>query len=193
MDQFELFECKVRKARLTKKGCAGQWTAAQQLKPEPWESRWHCRSCQTGAVSAGVSQPNHKDEALAKLCPRCGRLTDRMIKGKLCISCYNREREVARGKNRKGHIPVKVAGAIRNIIAIYTVNGVEDIREFRDVTSVNEIIIRLLREYGRDAVVEVRESDAEGTAYRPWLGDGSFVLGSAGRGLEPPKASSLRS
>ncbi|MEI6560157.1 MAG: hypothetical protein WCO00_17300 [Rhodospirillaceae bacterium] len=108
-----------------------------------------------------------------------------MIKGKLCISCYNREREVARGKNRKGHVPVKVAGAIRSIIAIFAVDGVEDIREFNNVTSINEIIVLLLREFGRDAVVEVRETDAKGTAYQAWHGDGAFVLGGAGRGLVP--------
>ena len=197
MDKFELFECSARKARLTKRGCSGQWFAAQATAPEPWESRWHCRNCAVGAENSGMDQPKHLDEALSKLCPRCGRLSDRMIKGKLCVSCYNREREVARGKNRKGHVPVKVAGAIRSIIAIYTVNGVEDIREFCNVTSVNEIIVLILCEHGRDAVVEVRETDAEGTDYRPWLGGDVHILGASGRCLEPPRpsqgASSLRS
>ena len=183
MDQFELFSCAKRLARLTRKGCAGQWTAAQAVAPEPWESKWHCRSCPVGAANAGQVQVKHKDEVLAKLCPRCGRLSDRMIKGKLCVSCYNREREVARGKNRKGNTPVRVAEAIRDIIAIFTVNGVEDIREFKDVTSVNEVLLLLLREHGRDAVIEVRETDAEGMAYQPWHGTDAFVIGVAGRGL----------
>ena len=193
MDPLELFECKARQARLTKRGCQGQWEKAQADKPEPWQSLWHCRSCPVGAQHAGVVQPVHQDEALAKLCPRCGRLTERMIKGRLCISCYNREREVVRGKNCKGNAPVRVAEAIRSIIAIFTVNGVEDIREFDGVTSVNEILVLLLREYGRDAVVEVRETDSEGASYRPWHGTDSFILGGAGRALAPEKPCQGRS
>ena len=183
MTELVLFECKARSARLTTKGCAGQWTAAQERPPETWEGRWHCRSCPIGAENAGVAQPRHKDEALAKLCPRCGRLSDRMIGGRLCISCYNREGEVRRGKNRKGQPPVMIMSAIRTIVAIFTVNGIEDIREFENVTSVNEVLVLLLREHGRDAVVEVRETDAEGANYRPWSGSDVHVLGAAGRGL----------
>ena len=193
MDQLKLFECKARQARLTKRGCQGQWEKAQADKPEPWQSLWHCRSCPVGAANAGLVQPKHADEALSKLCPRCGRLTERMIKGRLCISCYNRAREVVRGKNCKGNAPVRVAEAIRSIIAIFTVNGVEDIREFEGVTSVNEILVLLLREYGRDAVIEVRETDSEGASYRPWHGNDSFILGAAGRALAPEKPSQGRS
>ena len=187
MDQFELFQCTARACRLTRKGCASIWTRAQEKRPEPWEGSWHCRDCSIGAANAGKAPEPQVDDALERLCPRCGRLTDRMIKGRLCISCYNREGEVRRGRNRKGHYPVRVADSIRTIIAIFTVNGVEDIREFESVTSVNEVYMTLLREFGRGAVIKISLTDAEETIYAPWIGADSFVLGKSGVGLEPAR------
>ena len=110
-----------------------------------------------------------------------------MNKGRLCISCYNREAEVRRGKNRKGQFPVRVADSIRTIIAIFSVNGADDIREFESVTSVNEVYMTLLREFGRSADIKISETDAEETFYAPWDGGDAFVLGTAGRGLEPAR------
>lgn len=41
------------------------------------------------------------------ICARCDQGTTRLVRGHLCVSCYNREREYDRGYNAKGSAPVK--------------------------------------------------------------------------------------
>jgi hypothetical protein len=108
---IETFRCDRQAMTLSRPGCARLWLAAQAQAPKPFESKWHCRACPIGAANAGQAAPQDTaDEAAAvialeDLCPRCYRKGNRLIGDHLCVSCYNRAREVVRGKNRKGNRP----------------------------------------------------------------------------------------
>lgn len=101
------FDCTRMNLRLTEYGCAKLYRSTLKKAPQPYEGRHHCVACVTGAQHAGVtlSVVNAVVEALRPICPRCTRPTSRMIRNRLCVSCYNRDREVARGTNAKGNKP----------------------------------------------------------------------------------------
>ena len=108
MVDLEMFACAKRRLSLTRRGCAALWTSAKQKPPAPWDSRAACVGCNVGARHAG--QPEAPElsaavEAWRRVCPRCRRVAFRMIAGRLCVSCYNRDREVAIGCDRKGSRP----------------------------------------------------------------------------------------
>jgi hypothetical protein len=105
MTDLEMFACVRRRLSLTKKGCATLWSSARQKPPAPWDGRAACIGCNVGARNAG--QPEVPEIAAAvdawrRVCPRCRRVAFRMIGGRLCVSCYNRDREVRIGRNAKG-------------------------------------------------------------------------------------------
>lgn len=93
--------------RLTAPGCSRLWLSAQNDPPKPWEGRLACVTCPIGAANSGREiSPVAEDVAiLSKVCPRCFRQSDRLIKGVHCVSCYNRQVEADKGRNRKGTRP----------------------------------------------------------------------------------------
>jgi hypothetical protein len=64
-----------------------------------------CRSCPIGAAHAGAVHVVYSRIFGAAICPRCRRGATRMIGGKVCVSCYNRGRELSAGKNARGNAP----------------------------------------------------------------------------------------
>ena len=86
-----------------------------------------CAQCETGAENAGTALL----EVIPKLCRRCGKTGVRMIGKSLCVSCYNREREVVLGKDRNGHKPrlqlcaVEYAVTGNNVVRIMAASIVE--------------------------------------------------------------------
>jgi hypothetical protein len=106
---MELFTCERQNMRLTAAGCSRLWLSAQNKddSPKPWEGRAACVTCSIGAKNSGrtVSPVAEVVALLSKICPRCERLTDRLIRKQLCVSCYNRQCEADRGKNAKGGVP----------------------------------------------------------------------------------------
>jgi hypothetical protein len=93
--------------RLTTPGCSRLWLSAQADPPKPWEGRSACVTCPIGAANSGrqISRVAEDIAILSKACPRCLRQTDRLIKGLHCVSCYNRQAEADKGRNRKGTKP----------------------------------------------------------------------------------------
>ena len=100
---MQLFECPniPGKLNLSEASCAGYFTAAQKKE---WALRLrHCVECPIGAKNAGVEiAPPFARRAV---CVRCGSAAGRMVLGRLCMSCYNREREWRLGANAKGSEP----------------------------------------------------------------------------------------
>lgn len=100
------FECQRLHAKLSVNACAARWkTANQQTTADICGS---CTRCATGALHAGepmrwMSRWYHKP-----ICNRCNRPSDRLIRGEICPSCYNRGSEFVRGANAKGTPPVKL-------------------------------------------------------------------------------------
>jgi hypothetical protein len=121
----ELFFCKQTSMRLTMAGCARLFLSTRDRRPRPGEGRRACVGCQIGVVNAG-GQPAGPVELAAEIwkdcCSRCQISGSRLVGGHLCVSCYNRDREAAIGKDRKGRRPV-LADAIHPMEIVMTRAG----------------------------------------------------------------------
>lgn len=114
--------------RLTPATCAGMWQRARR-NAEPDRIRLEpCRGCPVGAAHAGVKVRPSPAQAIdpGLSCVRCGQSGGRRLVGsRLCVSCYNREREYEIGRNAKGgpcshHVPLFCAtvGAVTETGAV---------------------------------------------------------------------------
>jgi len=100
----ELFECPrhTGQLRLTTTSCAKNWQRAK--KAEPWDSLRVCRGCEIGAMNAGEAPTPEAPPDRA--CLRCGATDQRLVRKQICVSCFNREREVLTGRYRRASPPV---------------------------------------------------------------------------------------
>jgi hypothetical protein len=133
---LEMFTCERLHARMTVNACARQWLKAntatdrhgKRVEPPPWDSLHHCLRCPVGAQRCGRTIDPIADAvaALKPICPRCLRVADRIVNARgerpLCVSCYNRDREVRIGKNAKGGVPVLTLAKLRPV-AIQVIDG----------------------------------------------------------------------
>lgn len=113
---IELFTCPRHPGglRLTESSCAAQWQRGRLAAP--WDSVYRCHGCEIGAANAGCPPPPPAPGRT--LCCRCGRIGMRLIRGQICVSCYNREREVRIGKDRRGNVPVSLPPALSLSLSI---------------------------------------------------------------------------
>lgn len=149
MEQPPLFLCERQKTSLTHVGCARMWLAARDPNkgtPKPWEGRAVCVTCPIGAAHAGqtISPVAESVALICKLCPRCLRVTERLINGKFCISCYNRDEEAKRGKNAKGGTPRLCSQLHEETIAI-SGGAAITVQSFPGVTCATEALIAATR------------------------------------------------
>lgn len=100
------FHCDRHRANLSLNACADMWRDANLKK---CERRAQCKLCPIGAAHAGQDDANLSPLRNSMVCSRCMQPTQRLIKGLICVSCYNRQREWVLGKNAKGCKPVKLA------------------------------------------------------------------------------------
>jgi hypothetical protein len=152
---LETFRCDRQAMTLTRGGCARLWLSAQEKTPKQFEGRWHCRACPIGAAHAGREAPQQAaDTEAAKmrlegLCPSCERTGQRIIVSRgICVSCYNRRREVAVGRNRKGNAPKVVAsrlGDVTLVVARADAAHAERATAFRSVTGAPEAMLAAAR------------------------------------------------
>lgn len=92
----QYFECGKLRATLTPDACSGRW------KKSNHQSVCHC--CEIGAQHSGKTVISRS--AIPELmCTRCHRGASRLVRGCLCVSCWNREAEVIKGFNAKGTPP----------------------------------------------------------------------------------------
>lgn len=129
-DLPEMFQCPHYGGtlRLTVGACAKQFEKAKQA--QRWDRLYPCRGCEIGARNAG--EPCIKTKDLGH-CLRCGNKATRLIRKQICVSCYNREREVLTGKYRRAHPPqgleiesIKVAVAgVKEPVEIMAANRAE--------------------------------------------------------------------
>jgi hypothetical protein len=87
------FECKPFRATLSTERCASMWKAKRE----------QCLYCPIGAGHAGA--PARMKAVGQCTCSRCHSDASRLMASGVCVSCYNREREVAVGRNGKGVPP----------------------------------------------------------------------------------------
>ena len=104
----QYFHCPYGCGTLSVKACAAAYNLAMSPTGLKEGRRISCRACPVGAEHAGV--PSDVASASRFLgvsyCSRCHGEANRLIRGSICVSCYNREREVLIGKNAKGGKPI---------------------------------------------------------------------------------------
>jgi hypothetical protein len=105
---------------LTRAGCTRLWLSARERRPEPYEGRAACLTCEVGAAHAGhpVEAVPAWRQALRVVCTGCGRVSDRIILNRLCVSCRNRRLEAEKGRNGKGGWPRIVGLLFDRAIAV---------------------------------------------------------------------------
>lgn len=153
MDYFErpelpgqkFFQCEPLRGSLSVTACAGMWAKANGAKPDNVSK---CCGCPVGAAHAGSKIVTTAIQR-RKVCCRCLRVSGRLIRGVICVSCFNRELEVINGKNAKGLPPVKhpPVGAYR---LRYRVDGVPRDRRFDRVVNASEAIIAMVHKHGSE-------------------------------------------
>lgn len=135
------FTCEVYRAQLTVPGCAKRWHAGQGDKPS--EAFDTCGRCPLGALHAGRPHVMVSPHYGTDLCPRCDRGGLRLIQGRVCVSCYNREGEVSKGKNARGNRPARARQLhpVRLVLVVdNTPRPVED-----EATRLSEVMCRTIR------------------------------------------------
>ena len=102
-----LFRCPTYRCDLTPTSCAERFKAAQHLTDGAGigHPAYSCKRCPIGAAHADVSSLKPKRAAE---CLRCGSWTHKLVRGLLCVSCFNRQQEVLKGQDRRGHQPKAV-------------------------------------------------------------------------------------
>ncbi|MCW3480032.1 hypothetical protein OL229_10775 [Neisseriaceae bacterium JH1-16] len=132
--------------------CARQWREVNQQPEGRRHPRWvSCSGCATGALHAGVGADD-LPPALSemRICARCLHESDRMIRGYLCISCYNREREYRIGRNAKGKPPVKHPPLFDVRLRVFdpAKPRANPIQVVQGCTSYREAVIRVFQQAG---------------------------------------------
>lgn len=138
----EYFHCDRMNATLSKTACAESHRVSLTPESIACGRRFHCRSCPIGQIHSG--KPVSIGKAFgSKVCPRCRRGAYRLATG-VCLSCYNRERELSVGVNARGTKPLGVRPLFDLSIA-YLANGVPTLAEFNRVADLQEVVFRVLR------------------------------------------------
>jgi hypothetical protein len=160
----ELVECPPMRSRMTKAGCVRMWSSTREQPPAPHEARSACIGCALGPQRAGIdvaaaqaqARAAAVAEAMRHVCPRCERPTTRLIRGRTCVSCYNRTGEAIRGRNAKGTPPVRILERIRTeSLAICAPAGEVRVVVVEHVTSRTEAAAIVARVAGPGAVIGV--------------------------------------
>lgn len=146
---LKFFRCEVYRASLSTKACADRWNEAQDARGYKAQRYERCRTCTIGSFHAGRGAAIYSSYFEAPFCPRCGAYADRMIGNKLCVSCYNRQREWMIGRNAKGRAPIKMRPLHRRSVRVsVSSNGAKPI--IKDVSvehsaDLTEVMVNVLR------------------------------------------------
>lgn len=111
--QGTYFDCPHKLGTLSVTSCGASWKASMTRDAIRDGRRVTCRCCSVGEAHAmGATAPSDDGAAPSgsgllgsRSCARCGRHNGRLVRGAICISCYNREREWIKGRNGKGTAP----------------------------------------------------------------------------------------
>lgn len=80
-----------------------------------------------------------------EICSRCHRVGMRLVSGDICVSCWNRAREVIIGKNARGRKPVNHPAIVPHEITVMTGKKLVTIRRSHAVCT-EELIVSALRD-----------------------------------------------
>ncbi|KFG67127.1 hypothetical protein JH26_23815 [Microvirga sp. BSC39] len=79
-----------------------------------------------------------------KICGRCHRSATRLIRKHLCFSCFNREREVIKGRNAKGTKPLKLTALDARSVTFQRVDRTVHTRSIDRTLGTTEVIKAVL-------------------------------------------------
>jgi hypothetical protein len=142
------FQCDRMRAKLSTTSCASMWRKADEINDG---SHSACRLCPVGAVHAGEVAASMSPLKGSLTCCRCHRTAGRLIGKMVCVSCYNRAREKALGRNAKGTAPVKL-GQLHQRSIRYLHGDEPRTLVMRQTLDVDELVVATLRD-SKKAVV----------------------------------------
>ncbi|WP_198374031.1 hypothetical protein [Neoroseomonas rubea] len=166
----ELVDCPPMRSRMTERACVRMWSSTQEKPPELHEARTACLTCPLGAQRAGIdvaiAERLAHAAALADVmrhhCPRCSRKAARLINGRFCISCYNRDREARIGRNAKGTPPTITATIHAKKVAVTLPSSTPRIVAIERVVSRMEALVVAARQAGPGALIGVPPLEVPG-------------------------------
>lgn len=162
-----IFQCSRHKAALQVEACKGMWTEANGRTPP--DRLALCRNCPLGAQHAGLQSFQVSKLKGTGICSRCHRGGMRLVRQDICVSCWNREREVLVGRNAKGKPPKHHQPVDRRTIRI--LNGEEIILVERPhSTSTDELIVAALRDSTRQVFFGFQSKRPPAAAQAPIQG-----------------------
>uniref|UniRef100_A0AAU6W275 Uncharacterized protein n=1 Tax=Pseudomonas phage Touem01 TaxID=3138548 RepID=A0AAU6W275_9VIRU len=143
-----MFRCDGMRADLQVEKCAEMWREANGKTPP--ERLAKCRNCPIGAAHAGEAEFDVSVLRGSGICSRCHRGGMRLIGADICVSCWNRAREVVVGRNAKGKPPSIHPPMEPREIRVRT--GGETIVIKRGLSiSTDELVVAALRDCTRQA------------------------------------------
>ncbi|WP_407122184.1 hypothetical protein [Bradyrhizobium sp. STM 3561] len=137
------FACGPLRATLEIDACADNWRRANIDRDI---SRLKCRGCQIGAEHAGERGANTHPLRGTTTCGRCHRGASRLIHGHLCVSCFNRERELIKGRNGKGTPPIKLARLDPRSVTYQRADRTVHTRAIDRTVDMEEVLVAVLRD-----------------------------------------------
>jgi hypothetical protein len=150
---MDLFECPglAGNVKLTAYGCANNWHRARKEHADKGHALYACRGCPIGAANAGEPE-QHDSVALEGVCVRCHRPSTRLLKEKsICVSCWNREREVRIGKDRRGHVPKSLPRARQHVVTATGPDGPVDLA-WSSASAVETVLYAMKKTQGSGVV-----------------------------------------
>ena len=151
----QYFHCPSGMGSLSVKSCAANYALAMSTQGLKEGRRVTCRACPVGALHAGVPSGCGSQSRFvgSGVCARCQKDAPRLIRGSICVGCYNREREVLIGRNAKGGVPSKCRPVFPLTMACIFDGGAQtEVRRFDRVASMLEAKISVLRTESRSCV-----------------------------------------
>lgn len=139
----KMFRCAPLMATMSVNACSLRWRGASN-KGAP-ERLDRCRNCRVGARHAGASDASLSPLHGMSICGRCHSGATRLIRGHLCVSCYNREREYVKGRNARGKAP-KLHPMLHHLAIRYRAGAVVKLLTMPHVVNTTELVIAALRD-----------------------------------------------
>lgn len=142
------FDCPCGLGTLSDSACGRLYKEAMSPVGLKEGRRITCRACPVGACHAGVSLKVASTSRFlgSCVCARCHGDAARLIRGSICVSCYNREREVLIGRNGRGGKPVFGKPIGMTVMAVLFDSGKTiQVRRIEKITSQMEVVLAIVR------------------------------------------------
>lgn len=148
----QYFTCDKLRATINRESCSARW------KKSNHQSVCHC--CEIGAHHSGKTVIS-RNAVSELMCARCHRPASRLVRGCVCVSCWNREAEVIKGFNAKGTPPrpvelfwgrpegLKCKTVLVHKVSVSVVSDVAvSVSKFDRVADTLEAVLSVLRKNG---------------------------------------------